>query len=879
MFLGNILKGQARNGSLPKEHRRTRSRQSLSSRRLSSMNSLLSSLVRASGSVGSASTVEGRASTSMSEAALRNHLSAISFEDSGTKYIVGAISSPPAKSTTESQRLKNITGSVAITKPASFESHSHFRLQFSSLSGEFAFAILANSCPDILLVIDQPTSVPLTIENRKNKPQRINYTPDFLVVLEDSVVAVEVKRTDDLLRLCGDRPADWVQESGSFRFLPAERYFAALGIEFEVVPSDSLSWTRVQNIMFVERLRESSPEPDSGTLAQIRNTVRDMVRCSIADIVEAIGLDNGASVVLSIGKLGICADLDNALLSDPHSKYIASTPEGALALGALLGYVQKATSQCDAIVKLDELCDPRHLLLLGKKLAAINGDMAPWADAKMPSLRSLQRWRRAYDREGVEGLRPKLFKCGQAGPRVAPRYRELAELQIKIAKGSRERRTRAQSYIDYQREFEKMSAEEGGDERPYSYQHYCRLWSARRHSMDDARSQGGDRLANAMAPHGNVDDQLPMATRPFQVAHIDHCLAPTFTEWSELDLGQPWLTILVDAYETEPIASILRFGAPSYEADALVIRDCIRRHGRLPEGIVSDGGSDFKSTMFRATLAELNVHWYKRPSANPRSGAPVERTFGTFAMSVCVGRAGYNPNLSNLRSISSSTRPSSGPRRQLDELLARTEHILHEVLPSLRGVDGSPSALDARKGFEDMYGRQGVRASLDLRTLIATSVPIKLKGKTEPSGAIRVGDTRFYSTYLHGKSLTISKLSPRMDPEDPTVMYFAIDGVSRVAKSREAMENRSASYESLSANRSLHKPMTTSEKMERRKNLQRETPTDRNANATPQASPDATLQANLEAQAPHPKEVVSTSKIDWEKIESPTAVTTSNREG
>jgi len=61
----------------------------------------------------------------------------------------------------------------------------------------------------------------------------------------------------------------------------------------------------------------------------------------------------------------------------------------------------------------------------------------------------------------------------------------------------------------------------------------------------------------------------------------------------------------------------------------MALRICVRRHGRLPQTLVVDGGKDFHSVYFESVLAHYYCTKKTRPGAKPRFGTVVERLFGT----------------------------------------------------------------------------------------------------------------------------------------------------------------------------------------------------------------------------------------------------------
>lgn len=147
--------------------------------------------------------------------------------------------------------------------------------------------------------------------------------------------------------------------------------------------------------------------------------------------------------------------------------------------------------------------------------------------------------------------------------------------------------------------------------------------------------------------------------RPFEIGHIDH---------TELDLqfvgerkgekqGKAWLTVMIDAYTRMVLAWVLMFDAPSYRSCMSVIRDCVRRHGRVPKYIVVDKGSDFESVYFECLLARLESHKKTRPGSKPRFGSIIERFFGMSNTEFVHNLAGNNKALQKPRQMSASHDP------------------------------------------------------------------------------------------------------------------------------------------------------------------------------------------------------------------------------
>jgi transposase InsO family protein len=67
--------------------------------------------------------------------------------------------------------------------------------------------------------------------------------------------------------------------------------------------------------------------------------------------------------------------------------------------------------------------------------------------------------------------------------------------------------------------------------------------------------------------------------------------------------GKPWLTMLIDAFSRRILSLFLTYDPPSYRSCMMVLRECVRRHERLPQILVVDGGAEFRSVYLDTLLA------------------------------------------------------------------------------------------------------------------------------------------------------------------------------------------------------------------------------------------------------------------------------------
>src|SRR5207244_3690967 len=193
-----------------------------------------------------------------------------------------------------------------------------------------------------------------------------------------------------------------------------------------------------------------------------------------------------------------------------------------------------------------------------------------------------------------------------------------------------------------------------------SYKTFCRL-AGQRTVFEQTLKRQGPRAAYT---YGAVYLELNRTTprhgdRPLEIGHIDHTeldveLVCSMTGRS---LGRPWLTLLIDAFSRRALAFYLTFDPPSYRSCMMILRECVRRHGRLPQIIVIDGGAEFQSTYFETLLARYECIKKTRPPAKARFGSVCERLFGTTNTQFAHNLRGTTQVTPNVRQVTKGNAP------------------------------------------------------------------------------------------------------------------------------------------------------------------------------------------------------------------------------
>jgi len=226
---------------------------------------------------------------------------------------------------------------------------------------------------------------------------------------------------------------------------------------------------------------------------------------------------------------------------------------------------------------------------------------------------------------GYIGLLPRTNARGNRTPKAPEAARRLLDEAIAPLYARPKQQHARAVYMAYQRMC-RAEAIQPLSERTF----YRRL---RAHTSPALTTQRrGARAAYAAQPwYWELTPSTPRhGDRPWEVAHLDHTqLDIELVSSVGTALGRPWLTFLIDAYARRVLACYVTFDPPSYRSAMMALRVCVRRHGRLPQTLIVDGGKEFHSRYFDSVLACYYCTKKTRPWAQPRYGAVIERLFGT----------------------------------------------------------------------------------------------------------------------------------------------------------------------------------------------------------------------------------------------------------
>jgi putative transposase len=314
------------------------------------------------------------------------------------------------------------------------------------------------------------------------------------------------------------------------------------------------------------------------------------------------------------------------------------------------------------------------------------------------------------------------------------------------------------------------ACEEKGIVAP-SYVTFCQA-TRRRPAFESILKRKGRRAAYAHEPfYWELDPTTPRhGDRPLEIGHIDHTELDVELVCSHTGrvLGRPWMTLLTDAFSRRCLSLSLAFDPPSYRSCMMILRECVRRNGRLPQIVVIDGGPEFQSTYFEALLARYECTKKTRPPAKARFGSCCERLFGTTNTRFIHNLQGNTQITRNVRQVTKSVDPRELATWTLAELHTRLSEYLFEIYDT---IDHPALGQSPRQAFLAGFEASGIRAErmipYDQEFLMATlpATP-KSTAKVTPGRGVKINHIYYWSGSFQSPAVESQQVPIRYDPFD-----------------------------------------------------------------------------------------------------------------
>lgn len=690
----------------------------------------------------------------------------IGLPDAGVDYVRRVQTSPPSR-LVGSNGTRNTTWRYASQKMA------------CTIQGESTlerdFLVRCEYAEEVIEFWDQPEPVSLTFVSKAGRPQRVGYTADLLVIEPSRVVAYQVKPKSECDRLVDQRATRWKLINGRYVDEPAEATFRALGIHHIVVTEDDISPIAAENYSLLLQARRKAAALDGRKVEEALSILAAEGVLTVGDLLRRQGEVDVTTVLNLIDDGRIAALIHEHRLASPDALVSINRAE-LLEVEASQSELLMLPSK-DGVLHLDapSLEQIKVIASRRRQLSAITD--------RIVSEKTICRWKQALEiaNGDIRALAPKTHLRGNRERRIDPIDLGLMHEAINTRLLVPNPGTTTAAYCVYVEAHRHLYEAADTDPRsrpkaaslPTFFEEVRRIAIATR-----SQAQGGKRLANTHAAPVDPDLRALNPLRPFERAHIDHYeidqhVIVLITAKNKRRTKRPWLTVMIDQATSVVLAIAISFRSPSRRACSCVMRDCVRRHGRLPETIVVDHGAEFESVYFEVLLARYGVTKHERPAGDPRFGGQIESTFHTIREELIRSLQGSTSNDERGRNISVSHRGQAQACWRLHQVYSAYENYFYRHFNlKVRGSNISAASCHFDELLE-AFPMSGMPVDYDQAFFVTTAIPLDgVYTVTHNRGITHHGRWFFHVDLM--RLPNGSKVKVLEDPWDDTCLFASI---------------------------------------------------------------------------------------------------------
>jgi hypothetical protein len=282
-------------------------------------------------------------------------------------------------------------------------------------------------------------------------------------------------------------------------------------------------------------------------------------------------------------------------------------------------------------------------------------------------------------------------------------------------------------------------------------------------------------------------------SHPWEVGYIDHTQADLelIDPVTGKNLGRPWVSFYMSGYR-RILAVSVSFDPPSYRTCMMLIRICVKRHGRLTKTTIVDGAKEFASVYFDKLLALLSIHKKTRPWKKPRFGSTIERLFDTANTNFFHNLEGNTQSMKNPRMVSHSFNPKRLAIGSLPWLVHHLDIWAYDVYEMRKHSTLGMSPREAyQRGIAALGERQFMHIPYDDSFIRATLPGIKNKdgkAKVHAQRGIQYHYVRYWCPAFRQRNIEGSLVSVKYDPFDIGHIFAFVNGRWEEARSEYYME-------------------------------------------------------------------------------------------
>lgn len=210
----------------------------------------------------------------------------------------------------------------------------------------------------------------------------------------------------------------------------------------------------------------------------------------------------------------------------------------------------------------------------------------------------------------------------------------------------------------------------------------------------------------------------------------------------------------------------------------MILRECVRRHGRLPQTLVVDGGKEFQSIYFEQLLAAYCCTKKTRPAAKPRFGSICERIFGSANTMLIHNLQGNTQITRNARGMTTSVNPRNLAIWTISSLYQNLCDWAYEFYDN---KEHPALSMSPKESFNSRLVETGLRShkiiSYDDSFRIFT-LPTTPKGtaKVIPNNGVKINNIYYWHNLFRNREIEKTQVSVRYDPFNIGIAYAYVKG-------------------------------------------------------------------------------------------------------
>ncbi|WP_197497518.1 DDE-type integrase/transposase/recombinase [Cupriavidus sp. D384] len=687
-------------------------------------------------------------------------------------------------------------------------------------------AILFEHDPQVLEYYFQPFSLEIPVYREDGRlATYVNDAPSVMLIREDGVFVQSWRTEGDLEELRGKSPNFYKDQDYSWHWRPAEKYYALLRIHHQTRSQVEIQRQHILTMNLDDLSRYSKKEPlDASVCRALRDVLDREVVLTLRQLQEGFDFD-ADDVRTAIFQGQLDCDLVHERLDGTDSFHLYRNAEDMRIFGPdvrnqdLLPFAQPENVWVNSLIPFDgatyrvEGVYGDRVKLRGKGDARLELPLTVVAAASARSIVDLDggvreslrhEYRLLTEAEEMDASHKlNAVRTGTSirSDRQMRRYRAsvrnastTAEAVAALATRERDRGNReprrpalealARRFILHVIHLGPRISIKGAFD---SYVRYCEkkglptfsmaTFRIRVHRYRNLVRQHGSRAALAMTPIATVlnSGRLPNGWLPHQFVHIDHTPADVEVVGpTGMNLKRPLITIAHDACIHCARAIYLSFGSANAECVLMVLRDYVRRWGRLPKYVIVDGGINLRSQATMRFFKDHEMTVIRRAKRNPRQGAPIEATNKARELQVDVLLPGSTSHLKDdVRAYNGHPSPKSKARETVVSLYRRYEQY---YLVRKYSNDKHPALGLTPEEYETelflRHGRQPFLAvSYDEQFLIDTApYPVRPIHSVDSRRGVWVG-YRWYQHEAFATAKRDAKAAVRIERFNADVVY------------------------------------------------------------------------------------------------------------